>query len=229
MNEAPNQKTAAAEIARLRGDVAQYAAFLGEPAERFLNPQFISYHTGISPDRVTELLAGDALPEIEPTDKQQLEDFQRALFAQRLNFLRDTRTKTTVGGEATPYSLHDIAKATRISFQQVSFLLNGQRKANAAHADRLEKFFDEVSRQRTPPSRVPPGFCLRNEGAALISFLDQMVTSDLPRLTLRTLAEDTTSVALRAGNDTGDAMEVDLVKLLPVLARLRDEARGRRH
>lgn len=219
MTDSSRQQAAAAEIARLRGDIEKYAAYLGQPVERLLNPQFISFHTGITPQRVGELLQG-AMPEVEPEGKEALEVFQRRLFCERLNFLRSTRTKC--GGE--PYSLRDMEEATSISFQQISSLLNGKRSANAAHADRLERFFDQVSQQRTPPSRVPRGFCHRDEATALITHLTQMVDTDLRALVLATLAEefDSTSVALRG------AGEIDVVTLLPVLAQLRDEARARR-
>ncbi|MEV5428241.1 hypothetical protein [Streptomyces sp. NPDC052701] len=226
MNQASRQRAAASEIARLRGDVETFAAFLGQPAERFLNPGFISYATGISPERVVELLEG-ALPEVEPDTKDALEAFQRGLFQQRLRFLWQTRLKE--GGRSEkpePYKLRDIGAGTDISFQQVAMLLKGERAPNAAHAARLERFFDEASRRRTPKSRVPQGFCLRNEGAALIAYLTEMATADLPRLALASLATDldTTSVSLRATTDAGD---VDLVKLLPVLAQLRARARER--
>ncbi|MGP4009963.1 hypothetical protein [Streptomyces sp. 4N124] len=222
MNEASRRKAAAAEIARLRRAVDQYAAFLRQPAERLLNPQIISLHTGVSPDRVQELLDGE-LPEVEPDDKESLEKFQRQLFAQRLTFLRQTRTKATPDGRTAMYTLDEIEAATKISSQGVWQLLNGKRGANANHADRLEKYFDQVSRQCQPPSRVPRGFCHLNEGAALIEHLRRMTEVDLRELVLTSLAEvyGAQSVQLRTGGAGAD----DFTPLLPVLAQLRDDAR----
>ncbi|MEU3901727.1 helix-turn-helix transcriptional regulator [Streptomyces sp. NPDC045251] len=222
MPDSSRQKAAAAEIARLRSDVEKYAAYLDQPADRFLDAQFISFHTGIPPERVRELLEG-ALPEPEPQGKEALEEFQKNLFRARLNFLRSTRTKVTPQGEE-PFSLREIAEGTSISYQMVSLLLSGKRSPNAAHADRLEKFFDRASQQRTPPSSVPRGFCHRDEATALLAHLTQMVHTDLRTLVLATLADefDSTSVALRG---TG---EIDVVTLLPVLAQLREDARARR-
>ncbi|MEU6557025.1 hypothetical protein ABZ915_43275 [Streptomyces sp. NPDC046915] len=225
LNRASRQKAAAEEITKLRSDVAKYAAFLDQPADRFLDHQFISYTTGISPERVRELLDG-ALPDVEPDDKEELEAFQKALFQQRLRFLRATRLAPSGAEAEAPYTLNDIEQGTGITKQQVSYLLNGKRAANAAHASRLERFFDRASQQRTPSTRLPQGFCLRNEGAALIAHLHQMVSSHLPRLALATLAGDrsTTSLAFRTSHDAND---IDLVKLLPVLDQLRAEARER--
>ncbi|MGW5657244.1 helix-turn-helix domain-containing protein [Streptomyces humi] len=224
MNHVSRQQATAADIARLRSDVERYAEFLGQPADRFLDGEFVSYATGIEPARVRELLAG-ALPEVEPDDKTRLEAFQKTLFQQRLVFLRRTRTAQSDAGEA-PYTLDEIERRTSITKQMVSYLLNGKRSPNAAHAARLEEFFDWASQQRLPRTRVPQGFCLRNEGAALVAHLTQMVSSDLPRLTLASLAQDleTSSLALRASGDAGD---IDLVKLLPILAQLRSESRER--
>ncbi|MFF7987105.1 hypothetical protein ACFZDK_49895 [Streptomyces sp. NPDC007901] len=224
MNHVSRQQATAADIARLRSDVERYAEFLGQPADRFLDCEFISYATGIEPARVQELLAG-ALPEVEPDDKAELEAFQKSLFQQRLAFLRRTRTAQTEAGDV-PYTLDEIERRTSITKQMVSYLLKGQRSPNAAHAARLEQFFDWASQQRLPRTQVPQGFCLRNEGASLVAHLAQMTSSDLPRLTLASLTQDldTSSLALRA---SGDATDIDLVKLLPILEQLRSEARGR--
>lgn len=225
MNEASRQRAAASEIARLRSNVEAYAAFLGRPAERFLDEAFLSYATGISsPARVRELLDG-ALPEVEPDEKSALEAFQKALFQQRLRFLRETRLKVSEAGQEDTYPLKDIAQSAGITLQQVSLLLRGERAPNAAHATRLERFFDQASQLRSPKSHVRQGFCLRNEGTALIAHLSEMVSADLPQLALASLAGElgTASLSLRATGDTG---EVDLVKLLPVLAQLRDQGPG---
>ncbi|MFF1628218.1 hypothetical protein [Streptomyces sp. NPDC058272] len=228
LNEASRQKAVASEIARLRADVEAYAAFLQVSPERFLDAGYISYLTGISAaDRVQELLDGTgAPPEVEPTGKKELEAFQKKLFRQRLNFLWETRTKTTANGEQK-YPVRDIDAETGISYQQVSNLLKGDRGPNALHADRLEDFFDRVSQNRLPKSRVPKGFCLRTEGAALTAHLTQMVKVDLPKLALAVLAKelDTTSVALRSAGDDSD---IDMLALLPVLTQLAAEVRSQR-
>ncbi|MEU7322566.1 helix-turn-helix transcriptional regulator [Streptomyces griseoviridis] len=222
LTEASRQQAAAAEISRLRGEVEEFAEFLGEPAERFLNPDFLSYVTGIDPpELVADLLAGRVLPQVEPDGKDALEKFQKDLFQCRLQFLRRTRLMP----DGKTCSLRDVAAATGISYQHVSNLINGKRAANAAHSHRIEDFFDRISQQRTPPSRIPAGFCFRNDGVALINHLAVMVSADLPSLTLKVLARDlgTEEISLRA---TGG--EVSLMQLLPTLTRLRDEKTGRR-
>lgn len=226
LNEASRQKAVASEIARLRADVVTYADFLQVLPERLLDTGHISYLTGISADCVQELLDG-APPEVEPTGKKELEAFQKELFRRRLNFLWETRTKTTANGEQK-YPVRDIDAETGISYQQVSNLLKGDRGPNALHADRLEDFFDRVSQNRLPKSRVPKGFCLRSDGAALAAHLTQMVTVELPKLVLAVLAKelDTTSVALRV---TGDGSEIDMLTLLPVLTQLAAEVRTQRN
>lgn len=207
MNPADHQPAPGPEIARLLGDVDAYAARLGTSRGRLLDVGLISRATGIEPERVRGLLAGE-LPEEEPREKNARESFRKALFQQRLRFLQRTRLKETPAGRE-PYGLREISRATGISAQHVSNLLNGERGANHDHAARLEVFF-----------RVPEGFCSRTEGAALIAYLHRMVNEDLPKLATRAVLQElgARSVALRS---TADGARIDTLRdLLPALDEL---------
>ncbi|MFH8796899.1 transcriptional regulator [Streptomyces sp. NPDC017941] len=207
MNPADHQPAPGHEIARLLDDVDAYAARLGTSRARLLDVGLISHTTGIEPERVRGLLAGEP-PEEEPREKNARELFRKALFKERLRFLQRTRLKETFAGRE-PYGLREISRATGISAQHVSNLLNGERGANHDHAARLEVFF-----------RVPEGFCSRTEGAALIAYLRRMVNEDLPKLATRAVLQElgACSVALRG---TADGAQIDTLRdLLPALDEL---------
>ncbi|MFD9903705.1 transcriptional regulator [Streptomyces sp. NPDC059063] len=204
MNAVDHQPAPAHEIARLLDDVEAYARRLGTSRGRLLDVTLISRTTGIEPARVRALLAGEP-PEEEPREKYAREGFRKALFQQRLRFLQRTRLKATPTGKE-PYGLREISRATGISAQHVSNLLNGERGANHDHAARLELFFG-----------VPEGFCSRTEGAALVAYLRRMVNEDLPKLATRAVLQElgARSVALRS---TGDGAQIDTLRdLLPAL------------
>ncbi|GGS21547.1 hypothetical protein GCM10010252_70950 [Streptomyces aureoverticillatus] len=215
MNAADHQPAPGPEIARLLGDIDAYALRLGTSRGRLLDVVLISRATGIEPERVRALLTGE-LPEEEPREKNARETFRRALFQQRLRFLQRTRLKETPGGKE-PYGLREISRATGISAQHVSNLLNGERGANHDHAARLELFYG-----------VPEGFCSRTEGAALITYLRRMVNEDLPKLATRAVLQElgARSVALRS---TADGAQIDTLRdLLPALDELVKVVQGRK-
>lgn len=207
MNAADHQPAPGHEIARLLGDVDAYAQRLGTSRGRLLDVGLISRATGIEPERVRALLSGEP-PEEEPREKNARETFRKALFQQRLRFLQRTRLKETPAGKE-PYGLREISRATGISAQHVSNLLNGERGANHDHAARLELFFG-----------APEGFCSRTEGAALLTYLRRMVNEDLPKLATRAVLQElgARSVALRS---TADGAQIDTLRdLLPALDEL---------
>ncbi|MFI8932651.1 transcriptional regulator [Streptomyces sp. NPDC053474] len=207
MNAADHQAAPGHVIARLLDDVDAYAARLGTTRGRLLDLTLISRATGIEPERVRALLNGEP-PEDEPHEKYARETFRKALFQQRLRFLQRTRLKETPAGRE-PYGLREISRATGISAQHVSNLLNGERGANHDHAARLELFF-----------RVPEGFCSRTEGAALVAYLRRMVHEDLPKLATHAVLQElgARSVALRS---TADGAQIDTLRdLLPALDEL---------
>ncbi|GHE36420.1 hypothetical protein GCM10018785_02700 [Streptomyces longispororuber] len=214
MNAADHPPAPGHEIARLLDDVDAYAARLGTTRGRLLDPALISHATGIEPGRVRALLHGEP-PEEEPREKYARETFRRALFQQRLRFLQRTRLKETPAGRE-PYGLREISRATGISAQHVSNLLNGERGANHDHAARLELFFG-----------APEGFCSRTEGTALLAYLRRMVHEDLPKLATHAVLQElgARSVALRS---TADGAQIDTLRdLLPALDELVRVVRAR--
>ncbi|MEV0445155.1 helix-turn-helix transcriptional regulator [Streptomyces spectabilis] len=204
------------EIARLLEDITAYAQRFKKSRERLLDVQHISHQTGIARDRVHALLRG-ARVEREPDEPKARETFRRGLVVQRLQFLRQTRLKQVARRNGTveeQYSLRNIEEVTKISYQHVSKILNGESGASADHLGRLEQFFG-----------VEPGFCLKTEDVALVGHLRQMVDVDLPKLATQALLQGG-RVALR--NPGG---EIDHLRdILPVLDQLLTQQQdGNRH
>ncbi|MEI5102819.1 hypothetical protein RB200_35200 [Streptomyces sp. PmtG] len=204
------------ELARLLEDVTAYAVRFKKPRDRLLDVPHISYQTGITPERVRDLLGG-ARFEREPAGAKEREAFRKGLVVQRLQFLRGTRLKEVAGrnGELKKreYSLREIEKSTLITYQHVAKILKGESGASADHLGRLELFFC-----------VDPGFCSKTEGTALVGLLRQMVQSDLPKLATQVLLKGQ-RVALRNPGGGGIDPLRDLLPLLDKIIQKRDENR----
>ncbi|MEU2855990.1 helix-turn-helix transcriptional regulator [Streptomyces syringium] len=139
----------------------------------------ISHETGISVDRVHELLDGvDA----------DLESDLNENFRQRLVFLRETRRKP----DGKRYTLDDIGRGAGISHGQVGFLLKGQRMPGLAGVAKLEKFF-----------AVQPGFFTATDRQALHRAL-QPIREQLIHLALLK-GQGINRLAMRSGEADSDS------------------------
>ncbi|MDN0195130.1 hypothetical protein [Streptomyces sp. S.PNR 29] len=184
-----------------------------------LDPQRLSYETGIEPaERVTALLNG-----AEPAGDQ---DGERWL--KRLVFLRSTRTKTRLRRSRgpRPYFLSEIARGVEkqggtISKATLSYIFNEGRRPSPENLACIERFFG-----------VLPGFCSYTESEALVVRLRPIV-QQLRILTkvADAAAHGVTKVAARSTEDLSrdpDAM-TDILTALLDAGVLNTDPDSRRH
>ncbi|TLS45756.1 hypothetical protein FE633_13415 [Streptomyces montanus] len=161
-----------------------------------LDPERISYTTGIEPERVTALLGGAA------PDRDDSKEAAHARLLQRLLFLRKTRLKTPMtrrlsGRTPRPYTYGEIARGSKVSKQTVFYVFTEGRLTSPENIAAIERHFGAL-----------PGFCSYNEREALAAILGPIV-SNLKFLNKVAEAYEhgVTKVAARSTDDLSQAAD----------------------
>ncbi|WP_309049329.1 hypothetical protein [Streptomyces sp.] len=149
MTELPREVTAA-DIAQLLQRIDEAAERIGYGRADVLDIEDISTATGITPERVRELLDG-AEPEVPPRAKKERESYYRQLLKQRLNRLRAGQSYRKIGD------------AVDLSHAMIGNLVNGTRSAQVDYSSPLEELYG-----------VGHGFLSKPEGLALAEQLTKI-------------------------------------------------------
>ncbi|KOU66813.1 hypothetical protein ADK57_17665 [Streptomyces sp. MMG1533] len=202
-------------LARLRELRQQLPAEARAKLYPLLDSNRISHDTGLTPERVTELLDG-ASPE-----QQATKEAVQTRFLRRLTFLRETRLKQPVtrrlsGRTPRPYTYGEIARGAQISRQTVHYIFTEGRQASPETIARIERFFGAL-----------PGFCSYTESEALVASLRPIVR-ELTFLNKVTdaLAHGVTRVAARSTEELGQDTDAMDGILAAVIAARRQEEPG---